>query len=172
VGPILVVGVDRYPVAPARDAPLSAEVRWPGPGEVYDIRAGKHLGNQQSTPIELAVHELRMLALVPYRIGELSLAGTNQARPGAVVTLGVKLAGAAGPHVVCLDVFGPDGRRRVYFRRELLLKQGQGEALFPLALNDLPGIWRIRAREAISGQTAWHEVKVAATVVPRGVLPH
>jgi hypothetical protein len=161
VGPTLVIGIDRDPVAPARDARLSAEVRWPRPGEVYDVRAGKYLGRQQSTPIELAVHEPRMLALVPYRIGPLSLTGTEKARPGAVVTLGVTLAGAAGAHVVCLDVFGPDGRRRVFFRRELLLSAGNAEAIFPLALNDLPGAWRIRAQETISGQTAWHEVQVA-----------
>ena len=162
VGPTLVAGVDRRPVSPARDKPLKARVHWPEPGEIYDVRAGKHLGRQGETDINLAVREPQLLAWLPYRIGKLSVAGPETARPGEGVQVEIALQDVKGPHVVCLDVFGPDGKRRVYFRRRLFLKDGRGQAAFPLALNAAAGDWRIRAREVIGGQVVWHNFRIAA----------
>ena len=70
--------------------------------------------------------------------------------------------GAPVKHVVHLDVYGPDGTRHYSYSRNFAFQTGRWTGGVPLALNDPPGKWTLRARDVTSGLTA----QVVAEVRP------
>jgi uncharacterized protein YfaS (alpha-2-macroglobulin family) len=95
--------------------------------------------------------------------------GPTRARAGDTVRFAVQLvprsagssrqaAGQAGsnlpPAPIHIEVRSPAGKVVGYYGASLALVNGAGEFTIPLALNDLPGAWRVTAREPYSHQTA------------------
>jgi uncharacterized protein YfaS (alpha-2-macroglobulin family) len=102
--------------------------------------------------------------LEPTPIGRLSMApveaGKGQARvkAGDTVKFTVRLTsrpGETGPEsAIHLEVCNPTGKVVDYYEGNIALSNGSAEFSVPLALNDLPGVWRITAREPFAHQTA------------------
>ena len=63
-------------------------------------------------------------------------------------------------HVVKVEVFGPDRRKRDLYSGTVETKNGAAAGEFRLALNDPPGEWRIAVTDCYSGLRAEQAVKV------------
>jgi hypothetical protein len=128
---------------------------------VYDVRAGRYLGHTQTVRTTLIPGRARLYALLPYRVGAVVVQSAGQARAGAPLGFTVKVGGSSrsAEHVVRLRVFGPEGRERPYYARNL--RTGQGPAAeadraagtICFAVDDPPGPWEIVARDVATGVT-------------------
>ena len=70
------------------------------------------------------------------------------------VSLKSKSAENLSNHVVNLKVYSPEKENKLYLNKNLYLKNGKGTYTIPIALNDIKGRWKIKAKEVISGKTA------------------
>ena len=167
VGEGMLVGAVRSisagPIDP--DDLLGCTITLPEAAHVYDIRAGKYLGNVTEISDRLPRGIARLYAALPYRVDGLALTGPGQARAGEAVALEVSLdtGGAeAGPHAVRVTVSGPDGTERAYHSTNLTAWSNKARASLPLSPSDEPGDWTITARDIISGQQAALTLTVSA----------
>jgi len=162
-GSMSVIGLDRNPIDPARDDPAKATIRWPQRGYVYEVRPHRFLGMRDTVETELAVHVPKLFAWLPYEIGDVTIQAPAAARAGTRVPITVGLGAPEGqraPHVVCLDVYRPDGTWCHYFRERLRLTGPEASTHIALAHNAPAGVWRFRATEVISGKTVEHTFRV------------
>jgi hypothetical protein len=133
------------------------------PVHLYELsRGGRYLGHQASAHLDLRDGPHALLALMPYRVEGASL-GAGPAKLGRNLPLEFRLKVSDGEpvkHVVHLDVFRPDGSRYYSYSRNFTFHGGRWPGGVPLALNDPPGRWTIRARDVVSGMTAEATVEV------------
>lgn len=144
---------------------LSYRIALPGPAHLYDVRAGKYLGQVAEVSAAVPRGVARLWAALPYRIAGLALSGPTQAAPGDEVEIAIALTVEGAPpepHAVHLTVAGPDGAQRNYLARNVTVRGGRAVCAIPLAWNDAPGEWTITARDVISGQMATHRLTVKA----------
>jgi hypothetical protein len=79
----------------------------------------------------------------------------------AVIKADVKTDGAKpGRHVAHVEVTDPTGLRHALYCGNVELKDGKGEFVIPFALNDQAGRWRITVREALTGLTKEHTIRL------------
>jgi hypothetical protein len=144
---------------PAGD-PAHVRIRFPDSKETYDVRSGSYLGRVDSLPLPLKAAEAALFARLDYRVTGLTLtaAAAKRAEP-VLVDIAIAATGPLGRHVVNVQVIRPDGKVDYFSTRNSTVTAGAGQLQFVPALNDPPGIWRIRARDVISGARA--EIAVA-----------
>jgi hypothetical protein len=56
--------------------------------------------------------------------------------------------------VVRAEVIDPDGRPIHHYSSNLTVRDGKASLQIPFAISDTKGVWRIQARDVISGLTA------------------
>jgi len=134
------------------------------------VRRGEYLGHGKEFEREFVPSRASLFAHVPYKVGPVTLTGPGApVKPGTVVPFAVTLACSSGSparHWVHVTVRGPDGAERTHYRANVALVGGRGTVHVPLAFNDPPGRWRVRAREIIS-----HASAEATMVVEKGGAP-
>ena len=150
---------------------------------VFDLRAHRPLGRLNRITSKLVAGEPLLLAFLPAPVGRIKIAasgsqaGSPLFKPGDAVRLSVRLmppnapAGssraatapptALPPSAVHIGVRNPQGILMDYYGANLPVVNGQAEFTLPLALNDVPGVWRVTVREPYAHQTA------SATLVVR-----
>lgn len=138
-----------------------AQVTLREPAYVYDLRAGKLLGQGQlqTWTVRLDRGFPAVYALLPYTVTGVEAAAPTTAQPGKSTTVQAEVkasTGQAGTHVIRLDVFAPDATTpHRQYSQNLLCRRGPGCADLPFALNDPSGQWRLVFRDAATGvQTA------------------
>ncbi len=139
-------------------APVPAKITLPAAQHVYDLRAHKYLGEVARVDTALRWGRASFFLALPYPIKgtrvELSSAAPAA---GEVLTASVRLdipATATEKHAVWVEVTDPRGQHPLWGRQVLMLAGGAGEVQLPVAFNDLPGQWKIKATELFSGQAA------------------
>lgn len=147
--------------ASTEEQTVNAKVTLAEGGHVYDVRAGRYLGQVSSWQEDFVPARARLYARLPYTIGGVLVAATKLPSPtpdsvGPSLQCSVTVqcsSKAQGRHWVELRVIGPDGRVRRHYGRNLPAVAGKAATTIPLALNDPPGTWKVLAREVISGKT-------------------
>ena len=146
------------------DEPSRVTVRFDGTRQVYNIRAGKYLGQAAGDTTMLDPVAPTCYALLPYRVTGVEVQVPASARRGQIVPvrLAVKTAGGGeiARHVLRVDVLWPDGSPRTYYSRNLDTVAGKAEMTIPLALNDARGTWRVRVKDIATGTTTEKTFKV------------
>ena len=141
-------------------------VRFRRPGHLYDGRTARCLGTGAEAAVKLTEHEGRWLARLPYRVTGLDLSAPAQVRPGQawVGRTTVRTAGKArlGRHVFSVAAFGPDGRERRHYRRDVVAPSGTADCRVPFCLNEAPGRWTVRVRDVATGLARSMAVTVGA----------
>jgi hypothetical protein len=137
--------------------PVEASISLPRDAHVYDLRAGKYLGKTDHIDATLRWGRANFYAALPYRLEGLKVALSSSApeagtRLKATVSLGAPRSSRAR-HAVWVEVIAPDASMPFWGRQVLLLENGTGDAVLPIAYNDAPGRWRVRATELFSRQT-------------------
>jgi len=138
--------------------PVAARIRLPAPRHVYDLRAGNHLGNV--TEIEARLRWGRanfyLITACEIKTPQVGLSSTTPA-PGQTITASIRLdvpAGVLERHAVWVEITDPQGQRPLWGQQVVVLERGAGQVQIPIAYNDLPGKWRIRATELFSNRSA------------------
>ncbi len=136
----------------------------PAPQHVYDLRAHRALGKTSRIRGALVAGEPLFCALLPAALGRLSvniadgLGAPTRVKPGDTVRFSIHLAAKPGEAMpdspVHVEVRNPAGKVVEYYGANLRLASGAGEFEVPLAHNDVPGEWRVTAREPFAHQTA------------------
>ncbi|MEE3367703.1 MAG: LamG-like jellyroll fold domain-containing protein [Planctomycetota bacterium] len=130
----------------------------PEPTHVYDVKAGKYLGELK----EIAVSANRdmqgaaLFALQRERIKDVVITVPEVIERDRQVTIGCEVR-AAGTlscegRVVRIELRAPDGRVYTHYRRMAHLKKGgRGDVTAEFALNDPTGRWTIQATDVATG---------------------
>jgi len=130
-------------------------VRLPGAQHIYDVRRGTYLGYSDRVLQRLATGEPTVLALVPERLSGPRLEAPKTAARGGEFRFQVQLTGSLKMHdVAVVEVTTPSGKRHELYSTRIDLKNGRGEGAFTPALDDPEGVWKLRVRELIGGQSA------------------
>lgn len=126
------------------------------PRHVYDCQDGTYFGFTRRFAANPADRAADLFALLPYKVTGLSLAPAQAARQGQRCPVAVALRTEGGTpvrHVVHVTVLQPNGTEAACYSVNLVLAGGQGALEIPFALNDSPGAWTLKARDAATGVT-------------------
>jgi hypothetical protein len=141
-----------------------ATVRLAKPAFVYDVRRGRFLGRTRRIAIPDGRDWPRLYALLPAGGTALRLRAASPAQVGRPLAVKLTLEGPAPEgRVVRLQAFSPDGRERECYRRYPRLPGPSLSLEIPLALNDPPGTWTLRAADVATGAAAEARVAVRPT---------
>jgi hypothetical protein len=128
---------------------------------VYDLRARRELGETDRVALDLGPGEPAILTLSPKPLAAPAITGPAQARLGDNAEFRIRADPSEAPGVIHVDIIDPAGWPVLHYSGNLLAARGEAVKLLPLAVNDQSGIWKIRATDVLSGQTATAELKVA-----------
>jgi len=134
---------------------------------LYDLRAGKYLGQGDNAEVQGLFASATFLSALPYRVQKLTVTAPAKAVAGAPCAVQVKLTAegdvqGAQP-VFRVNVIGPDGADRHYYARTLAPDGLQASTTVPFAANDVPGQWKIVARDVLTGTTVSAVVRLEAS---------
>lgn len=127
---------------------------------VYDVRAGKYLGEVSSHKTQMTPGVAQLYALLPYKVSQVNVQATAPKGEPVVYTAKVAATGAPVAHVLRVEVVGPDGKERPWYAKNLTTAQGTAQGTINLALSDEPGTWKIVARDVATGTTGTGTFKV------------
>jgi len=149
---------------------MTVNLKLPAASHVYDLRAGSYLGNTDQLKAEVGPMGRKAFALVPYKVEGLALAATpeKEARAGDTLRLAasLKVSGKPGPHMIRFEGIGPSGPDDVaafrFWDKVWASDDATPRAVadWPLALNEKPGKWVLRATDVLSGASAESTVQV------------
>lgn len=139
-------------------APVPVKATLPQPLHVYDLRQQKYLGKVAAVDQKLRWGRANFFLALPYKIGATTVT-LSPATPkaGQPLTATIKLglpAGAQEKLAVYVEVIDPAGNKPLWGRRPLVVENGKATYEVPVAFNDQPGKWTIRATELFSRQVA------------------
>lgn len=123
------------------------------PVNLYDIRNKKYLGKADEFNISIYNSVPELFGLLKGKIEDLNIRAASRVRPGETVTLDFTIAGekiSSFNSVARVEVYNPKGEEVNYYSKNCEITNGSGRYSFCTALNDLPGIWKVRVTEVIS----------------------
>ncbi|NQT11453.1 MAG: hypothetical protein HQ582_01810, partial [Planctomycetes bacterium] len=132
---------------------------------VYDVRARRYLGHVSTVEAIVPPGDTALYACLPYRVTSLSVRAPRTAKPGEELHIEAQLDGGAeslGDHVLHVDLIGPAGKPAWHYSRNELAPSGMLSLAVPLAANEKPGTWTVRARDVLTGMTGEAKVVLAA----------
>jgi hypothetical protein len=177
-GDALVVGLYRQMecqwFSPTADttagAPVAARLTFDQPRWLYDLRGqpqplrdlrgenGRGLGLRSQIDARLAWGRANFYLASPYRIPPPRIRlSDSQPAAGHTITAAIRLVvppGFTQRHAVWLEITDPNGGRPLWGQQVRLLDDGAASVEIPIAYNDLPGTWCIKATELFSRGSA------------------
>jgi len=121
---------------------------------LYDIRNKKYLGEGNDFKIKVKTSVPELFGLVQGKIHDIEVEAPSTLTRGETMRIDFNIAGEGSADlrsVVRVDVFDPEGDYRLYYSDNCEVINGSGTHSFINALNDLPGQWKIKLTEVISG---------------------
>jgi hypothetical protein len=130
-------------------------VKLAAPRHLYDVVRQDYLGYAAEVKTGAVAAVAKVFAALPCKLESLTIQPSGpRFRRGDAATLRASLAPAqiAGAGLcVRFEVTDPSGKSLGYFTRKVISATGQFELILPLALNDPPGSYTVRAEEIVSG---------------------
>jgi hypothetical protein len=127
----------------------------PRAGHVYDMFAGKYLGERESWEVKVAAADVQLFSILPYRVGglQVDLDGKKSARGESITGKVMVDTGGADPvrHFVHLAVVRPDGQAVRYLAQTFETVNGALTFSIPLAMNEPLGTWELTFRDVATG---------------------
>ncbi|MDQ6665621.1 MAG: hypothetical protein M3Z23_14665, partial [Acidobacteriota bacterium] len=140
------------------ETPVKVTVKLPAARYIYDSRTGKSFGQKQSVDVTVGPYEPVIFAVSSTPLPKLNIFAPAAAKLGSIVEIGIGSgttheATPAANHVYHVEVVNPQGARVPHYTENLIASRGHARKLLPLALNDPAGEWKIRIRDAFTGET-------------------
>jgi len=136
-----------------------------------EVAGGSVLGSVGEAPA-VVVHDfgsgkamLLNFALLPYRVTSAGVSAPRSAAQGSTIEYAVAVeTGNFRPasHTFHVRVSGPDGTERPHYARNLRAEDGRATGELTFALDDVPGAWKIEARDVATGVTADTTIRLNA----------
>ncbi len=137
---------------------LEQTFRFPLKGHVYDLRAGKYLGETDAVRAKVPLGEASVWGVYPYAVKKVEIAAPSSVKGGTdlVANLSVDVSGGIpGKHVFHTELMPPDGKPpRFFLKRNLLGENGKARLVFRMAENDPQGEWTLRVTDVMTGISA------------------
>ena len=157
-GPLCYVGIlksaeETKPILPEEHVPVSID--FGSKSHVYDVRAGRYLGYERQVETDIAPAIAKLYALLPYRVQSVTVKAGDASR-GDLINVKLAVKGdrfRIGRHAVVLRFIAPDKKEILHYRTKAVLENGKGAVTLPMALNDPPGEWTLKAKDVASGVT-------------------
>ena len=127
---------------------------------IYDLRALQALGETDRLVTDVGSDEPAILGLSAEPLAPPALAGPSSAHPGDTIRFSIGSQSPAALRVFHIDILDPSGRAVLAYSGNMLVAGGAAKKSLPLALNDQPGSWKVRATDLASGQTSTADLKV------------
>jgi Beta-galactosidase len=162
-GDVRILALLRDPAASGGAAPPeTVELALPRRYAIYDIRARRALGDTARLKVVLGPVGPVVLALAPRPVAAPSISGPSRVNAGDSAEFRIGPAGAtpAALDILHIEVADPDGNVIPYYGRNLPAPAGVASYRLPLAVNDKPGSWTLRARDVLTGATATARLQV------------
>lgn len=143
--------------------PLKVQIKLPENEHIYDLRAGAYLGFTDIIRIKCEPMQRSAFALLPYEVKALKLSiSPTEVKQGESIKFSAEIQSALAPeeHLIRIDVTGPYGESTIWFRQKLWTKDGRISRTLPLAYNETPGEWKLRATDVLSGKSAEATFKI------------
>jgi hypothetical protein len=125
-----------------------------GEGQLYDCRAGKHLGAAATREVELRMATANLFALLPYKVEKVEVTAPATAVLGQPIPVRTALRTGAGTpvrHVLVVQLRRPDGKDLPVHRWTFDTRDGNIEAALFLAMNDTAGMWTLVVTDVATG---------------------
>ena len=145
------------------EKPHAIRLTLPGEMVVFDVRARKALGRTKQLSLTIEPFEPTLLALSPVALPGIQLTAPARVARGEMASVAVRTVDATTPaatHIVHIDVTDPDGKPAPQYSGNLQAPGGTAQRWLPIAQNDKPGKWAIRAHDVLGGGTATAEFEV------------
>ncbi|HVN82204.1 MAG TPA: beta-galactosidase trimerization domain-containing protein [Terriglobia bacterium] len=125
------------------------KVKLPRSWYVRDLRSGDSLGLRNSVETTVIAGDALVLALTPSP-DRLSIQGPTTAKRGDHPAFSL-VSSKAGRHLVQCHFYSPDGVFLFEYARNVLFEGNRGSVVFPTALSDPPGSYRLKVTDVLSG---------------------
>ncbi len=130
------------------------QLKLDSPRRVYDLKAGRDLGEVALIEPMLQPGRAEVYALLPPGTAPKVVAALDNPRVprGATPVLSLKIDGSRGAHAVLVTGARPDGSDADWLRKVVVIDSGTATLPVPIALNDPAGKWTIGVRELFAGK--------------------
>ena len=132
----------------------------PHPSFAYDLRARKNLGRSDRLVLSLGPFAPTIIAFSDEPLPHPSVSGPSRAQRGTTVEF--HLVSATAGDVIHVEAMDPAGRPVLAYAGNVRASGGAASFAIPFAVNDLPGLWTIRARDILSGAEARARIEVVS----------
>jgi hypothetical protein len=130
---------------------------------VYDVRAKKYHGQNDTLATTLAPGETALYASLPYRVTGLEVQGPQRATAGSQVELRCAVSADSQPlgdHVFHVELRDPASRIVSHYSQNVLAPAGRTTLRTPLALNESSGAWSAQVCDVLTGTTTDKPIQV------------
>lgn len=133
-------------------------VRLPKKAHVYDIRAGKYLGEVDSVKTKFNAAEPTIYALLPYKVDSVA-ADIKKDGKDLKFSANIQTSGAPGLHVFHTRVLDPDGREDEAYSDNFSAAGGKFASSFVVGSNDKKGLWTFEITDVATGMSAAKKIE-------------
>jgi len=143
-------------------------VRLPADRMVNDLRTGKSLGRCSTFRLSIRPNRPSWFALLPAPPATPVLTIDRPTVPaGTLLPVRLSVPGAAGLHACRITVWR-DGQPLATFARNVVVGKDPVDFLLPMALNDAPGTYEVRAEDRYTATpvTSTFQLQAGAPVLP------
>ncbi|CAN5702134.1 hypothetical protein BH18ACI4_BH18ACI4_02190 [soil metagenome] len=127
-------------------------IKLPNKFYVTDVRSGRRLGYTDVVHSSVVVGDAAVLSLSPAE-NKLALSGPPSSLRGEHIAFTLS-SSLSGPRLIRCHVVAPNGLKLPAYARNVLFDKTATKFVLPSALNDLAGVYIIRATDVVSGATA------------------
>lgn len=137
---------------------IAAKVTLPRAGHLYDVRAGRYLGQGDRIDVQIIPGGAGLYAVLAHPVKSVQIEHAPSIARGETLSfkVAVQAGDAPGGHVFHCRLSGPERHYAV----NLSAPAGQAEGALQLAFNDAPGTWRLEVTDVNSGVKASRELIV------------
>ncbi len=143
---------------------VEATLTFPSAAYIYDMTRGEYVGQGPVVKVKLTSSP-RLFAALPEKIAQFELTGGRKKyRDGETMQFHVNLPrgqDARWGSVVHVGLCDGKGEMLPWSERNVTASNGQGEFMLPLALDEQPGRYMLKARDAASGMEVVQQVTIA-----------
>ncbi|HOE67446.1 MAG TPA: beta-galactosidase [Candidatus Hydrogenedentes bacterium] len=158
----IVVAVRR----PEGKKPEKARLRFDEKTRVHDMLTDAPPARRKNVARTLAPGQAAVFAALPYDVTKLVMAAPKAVGQGKRIPLAFEVVAhnaEPGEHCVHTTLSRINGDALGHYSRTTICPGGKGQTYIPLARNETPGLYRLRARDVLSGMTAETVISVLPT---------
>jgi hypothetical protein len=151
-GKMNVYAVSRHPLLSSDKK--TQKFTFPTKGHLYDVRAGKYLGETNQVTCAVPSAGTKVYGHYPYKVTGIAVDVPAKVKAGKDLNADISIkasSGAVGHHVFHIAVISPAGKARWFMKRNVGAPDGKYKLSFRMAQNDAKGKWTLSVKDIMSG---------------------